>query len=434
MDIVHITSEYTPIAKVGGLGDAVSGLAKAQAKLGKHVAVILPKYKNLSALDCKDCLPSGIDLFLIDVPDIGSKIYGEPNDIDRFGFFCKEAAALIRKLGPKVVHLHDWPAAIASFFELQATVVFTIHNLKHQGRCAPHNLERVGLDPNKWDLKDPVYPEALNLVKGAIARADLVTTVSPSYLEEICLPEGGFGLDNFLRSHREKLHGILNGIDTEYWDPARDPHLAAPFGSDLFKAKEENKHALFKRFGIPSGFLLAVITRLVPQKDPDAIEMGIRLVTQEGGQTILLGSSLIPEIQSRFEALASELKPTGQAGFFFGFDEPLAHLVYAGADAIFIPSLFEPCGLTQKIGMRYGTVSIVRATGGLKDTVFDEVNGFTFKRPEEMEKTLKSALHIFNTDRPTWNALALKGYQGNYSWEPAAKKLLILFAKNNSTK
>jgi starch synthase len=317
---------------------------------------------------------------------------------------------------------------MVSLFKPKAKLLFTIHNLQHQGRCSPDNLKKVGLDPVNFhpQMEDPVYPEALNLMKGAILFADAVTTVSPTYLKEILTPEGGFGLDTFLLTQKEKLHGILNGIDTEYWNPTHDPHLATCYGKDIFEAKAANKRALQERFNLSSGYLMAVVTRLVPQKDPDAIEKGVRHVIEKKGQVMVLGSSPDPEIQARFEALEKELKSTGRARFYFGFDEPLAHLVYAAADSIFVPSIFEPCGLTQLIGMRYGTVPIVRTTGGLKDTVKEKENGFTFTTSKEMAVALDRAQGLYQSDPTEWQKLALKGYQGDYSWECSARRYLTL--------
>lgn len=445
MDIVHITSELTPLAKAGGLADVVYGLARELSKTGSSVTVILPKYdclhleslnnlkvqtEDLWSFDGQDRIRNtvwsassgGLNLLLIE-PHHPQQffnrgmIYGCPDDIDRFCYFSRAAMEYLFKSGssPDVIHVHDWPTAIVPILYKQmyqelgfqaGGTLLTIHNMQHQGKCLPENLSRTGLKGEDYlsshQMQDPLIARDINLLKGGIVYADKITTVSPTYEKEILTAEGAFGLEDTLNAHSPKLKGILNGIDEEFWNPEKDPYLYKNYPaypadkrtlSLVLNGKQANKRHLQKELGLKEGDLpiVAVIARLVPQKSPDLIKYALFRTLELGGQFILLGNTPIPSIHSEFEALQLELKSNPQVSILMDKNEELAHQIYASSDMLLIPSRFEPCGLTQLIALRYGGVPIARLTGGLCDTVFDidtsQVpldlrNGFTFEQAD----------------------------------------------------
>ncbi|MDF2549865.1 MAG: glycogen synthase [Chlamydiales bacterium] len=481
MRIVHITSEYAPIAKVGGLADVASGLSLELKKSGIDIEVILPKYslfpeeftKALHPGESFTCLfdkqsfenqayhtqYSGIPLTLLDnnhPKDLFKRraIYGEVDDMERFLYFCKAAVTyLLKKNDPAdIIHLHDWPtAAIAPllhhFKALKAKVVFTIHNLEHQGLVSHEVLHQMEPLPSfylEWHaMQDPKVPHLANLLKGGITFSQAVTTVSPSYKEEILTPLGGRSLDLALKAH-PRLHGILNGLDTAYWNPKTDPYLKEHYHvgdiqEEAFPKKAANKSALLSELqmadeGAP---LVGVITRLVSQKGPHLIEHALYRTLEQGGSFILLGSSPVREIDLYFRQLAKALAGNPLVKIILESDERLAHQIYAAADFFLVPSLFEPCGLTQLIAMRYGAIPIVRETGGLKDTVHDieystlpveERNGYTFKdfNIQGVNSALDRALSEFH-DHTRRTQLIRQGMRQDFSWRPSAEKYLTLY-------
>lgn len=492
MHIVHIASELAPIAKVGGLADVVYGLSKELCKLGHTVEIIIPKYdclqydlltnltietRELWAADgpypfsntiwSAEC--DGLKVLLIETHhselyfDRGV-IYGCHDDIDRFAYFSRAAIEYLFKSERKIdaLHVHDWPTALVPVLHkaLYAKVgfkpkrtVLTIHNLEYQGRCTPQTLTRAGLrgddflEPEK--MQDPHSFHHVNLLKGGIVYADTVTTVSPNYEKEIQSPVGGLGLQDVLIGKKSHLKGILNGIDETFWDPETDPYLAHKYPgndvtkkrlSEVLKNKGENKNHLRSQLGLKksSAPLVACITRLVPQKSPMLIKHALERTLEKGGQFILLGSSPIPEIQNDFLALKEHYQGNPQVAILMETDERMAHMIFAAADMFIIPSLFEPCGLTQLIAMRYGTVPIARLTGGLVDTVFDvdtstkpveERNGFTFEFPDTggMNWALDRAIECYEDHPVKWHSIILNGMRMDHSWKNSAKEYLNIY-------
>ncbi len=528
MEIVHLATEFAPLAKVGGLADVVASLAKATQQQGHKVTVFLPKYEGLFP-EAKIVFPEvisydgpypirnkvwemnqgGVRLLLLETEHTGQyfgrgKIYGFKDDLDRFFFFCRTALEAMFKMGLKidVLHLHDWPAALASvlyrdmYYGLGMRikgVVLTVHNLEHQGTCHPKDVTRTGLRgddllrPDK--LQDPQRGDLLNVLKGGIIYSDYVTTVSPNYAKEIQTPEGGCGLHEVLRSNNHKLQGIINGLDLDYWNPKTDPLLTGHYDNENYSAgKEINRKELSTEFrlreklcvgqkfpregergtadsirptkeiaesaiseeegrgskaaaGLARKFLsnaerkkaplVCAITRLVPQKSPDLIEHALQKTLEMGGQFFLLGSSSTPEMDQKFRALQKKLARNKNVAFCFDQNEALAHQVYAASDMIVIPSLFEPCGLTQMIGQHYGTVPIVRATGGLVDTVVDQENGFTFLYPDNagVDWALTQAFNCYEKNPAKWQAIVRKGMQTDFSWKKPVKAYLDIYKK-----
>ncbi len=473
MEIVHLASEFAPFAKIGGLADVVASLAKATSQQGHKVTVFLPKYEGLFP-DAKIVFPevisydgpypirnkiwemnlNGVRLLLLETEHTGQyfgrgKIYGDKDDLDRFFFFCRSALEALFKMGikPDILHLHDWSTALAAmlyrdmYYGLGMRikgVVLTIHNLEHQGKCHPKDVTRTGLRgddllrPDK--LQDPIRNDLLNVLKGAIIYSDFVTTVSPNYAKEIQNPDGGCGLDEVLRANNHKLQGIINGLDLDYWNPKTDPLLTGHYDIESYNTgKEIDRKELRAEFRLreKKAPLVCAITRLVPQKAPDLIEHALQKTLEMGGQFFLLGSSPTPEMENRFRALQKKLARNKNVAFCFDQNEALAHQVYAASDMIVIPSLFEPCGLTQMIGQHYGTVPIVRATGGLVDTVIDQENGFTFLYPDVagVDWALSQAFTCYEKNPTKWQGIVRKGMQTDFSWNKPVAAYLDIYKK-----
>lgn len=485
MYIVHLTTELAPLAKVGGLGDVIAGLSKALTEEGEKVEVILPFYdhidrkllKNLkedfenllsyeNLEEVKNTIWSaefdGISLILVEPHSEAGYfergvIYGEEDDLFRFTYFTRTAMEYLLKKGkhPDILNLHDWLTSLAAplYHEMYRSlglkiggIMTTIHNMKYQGTCVPQKIERLGLKTDHLITKDKMQdhknPEKLNLLKGALVFSDSLTTVSPTYAKEIQGKEG-FGLDPLLVENKGKLRGILNGIDTSYWNPETDPLLEQNYQTDgidldeVIEAKTANRKVLQQKLQMdydPAPLFISV-TRIVEQKGPEMIRFGVEYVLKKGGQFILLGSTPEPTLKAEFYALAEEYRDNPHVHFHFIFDEELAHLTFAAADCIIIPSLFEPCGLTQMISLRYGTIPIVHKVGGLTDTVFDidhdeipldKRNGYTFDFPSEdsLRWSIDRAFEHHRNDPKKWKLMLKNGFQKDWSWKNPALEYL----------
>jgi starch synthase len=476
MHIIHIGSELAPIAKVGGLADVIYGLAKATAKQGHTVEIILPKYDSIDYSLLKNLKPEFRELWSYEGPyryhnTIWSAelenlkillleshhpayffsrgdIYGFPDDIDRFVYFSRAVLEYLFKSGknPDILHLHDWPVSLAAplYKEMYIPlgfrtkgVVLTIHNLQHQGKCSPSNVTKAGLRGEDYlteeKMGDPLLPTHLNLLKGGIVYSDFVTTVSPTYEKEIKTQDGGFGLDTLLIKYQKKLKGILNGIDYDYWNPATDKHISPYSTQNVLQGKKENKLKVRKKFGLKEskGPLVCAISRLVPQKGPALIIYALKKTVEKGGQFILLGTAPDPNIDVAFKNLQQELIPNKDVIIHLDYNETLAHLTYAASDMIIIPSLFEPCGLTQMIALRYGTLPIVRKTGGLADTVIDidhdHGNGFVFDFPDikGVDWALDRAFNFYK--KGIHLNLIEQSMQVDFSWNRSADEYMNIY-------
>jgi starch synthase len=496
MYIVQIVTELCPVARVGGLADVIYGLSKELAKQGHKIEIILPKYDCLHYGELKNLKVEhrelwsfeglnrynntiwsadvdGLKLLLVEPhhPQYyfgRGVIYGCHDDIDRFTYFSRAAIEFLFKAGkqPDAIHVHDWPTALVPVFYKEIYqplgyktrgTVLTIHNMEHQGLCQPFNLSRVGLRGDSYlspdKMQDTYSSGLINLLKGGIVYADKITTVSPNYEKEIQTPEGGFGLEDVLIKNRKKLKGILNGIDEDFWNPEKDQHLIqrySTYGIDKTKlpsvlaAKKENKRQLGIHLSIKESDapLIASVTRLVPQKSPELIKYALHRTLEKGGQFILLGTAPTLSTQREFIELQEELKKNENAVVLMDKDEALSHQIFAAADMFIIPSLFEPCGLTQLIALRYGTVPIVRLTGGLADTVFDvdsssrpleERNGFTFDFPDRkgVDWALTRALECYKREPQKWQSLILNGTRRDFSWKRSVSEYLSLYQALN---
>lgn len=484
MHVVHIATELTPIAKAGGLGDVLSGLCKELTLCGHRVEIILPKYDILASEGLKNIrliephlptLENGKHLFsrifsadfenlklILIEPDSPlkyfsrGKIYGECDDADRFTFFSTAAMEFLyrRKDFPDLIHLHDWPVALCALLHKEIYepldfpvkgLLLTLHNVEHQGRCSAETLSRLGLPGedllSQDELGDPLYTNTINLLKGGLHYSDLLVAVSPTYRTEIVHTEKGYGLEKTLQDTREKLYGILNGIDLSYWDPENDPALKVPFSTrqtscatQIRAGKAINKKELQARLGLEISDtkpLFCTISRLALQKSPALIEQALLTTVENGGQFVLLGVAATAAIHKQFEALKKRFANSKEIAILLAQDETLAHLLYAASDAIVIPSLYEPCGLSQMIGMRYGSLPIVRRTGGLADSVSDYKNGFTFDpaTKEGVEGAILRALSCYQ-DHPTkWNQLVCNAAGADFSWKTPAAQYQKLYAQ-----
>lgn len=456
-----------PVAKVGGLADVVLGLSRELLKQGHCVEVVLPKYDHINygpiervaevesyydEIWHKNTLWEGMicDVPVLIIEDHSPKkffsrgtVYGCVDDVDRFLYFSRAALQCLLNTGrkPDVLHLHDWHAAACAPLANKlgfdsAKVILTIHNIEHQGLTDRKALEKVELETT--GLEDDSRPGTFNLLKGGIIYANQVVTVSPRYAQEVLTKEGGRGLDGTLRRHSHKFHGVLNGIDTTYWNPATDPLLPIGFESGSPKRKA-CKRALQQRMALSDEDrpIVGCVTRLVPQKGLGLIKHTLKQTIKMGGQFVLLGSSPIPEIQHEFEQLRHSLRCNPHASLCLHHREDLAHLIFAGSDMLIVPSLFEPCGLTQLIALRYGSIPIVRRTGGLADTIRDidddtPGNGFCFDYPDTqgVNYALNRALKTWKKQPKIWKELISNGMNADHSWKQPTQRYLQLYTAN----
>ena len=468
--VAFIGSECYPFVKTGGLGDVMSALHKSLAKLNCDVKVIIPRYKCIPqkfqekmeykgsfSMDlCADgkqyyvgimeYQEDGVVYDFIDNDEFFS--WGNPytnliDDIPKFCYFGKAALAALNYLDwtPDVVHCHDWQAALVPLYLRtcfkdsnvgRASCVLTIHNLRFQGIYDRKTIQYWSGLPDYVFNKDCLTQNWLdaNMLKGGITYSNVVTTVSNTYAGEIQTEEYGEGLEEHLRYHHNKLVGIVNGIDTDIWNPATDKLLAAPYDSqNVIENKKANKKALQESLGLEVDdhkIVIGLISRLTNQKGLDLVNSVIPHIMDEHTQVVVLGTG-DAEYEDAFRYYENQYK--GNFCAYIAYNENVAHNIYAGCDALLVPSRFEPCGLTQLISMRYGSVPIVRETGGLKDTVqpynlFDNTgNGFTFDRYESglLYDAINRAKTLYFESRPYWDDMVVRNMNKDVSWEQSAK-------------
>ncbi|MEH7419039.1 glycogen synthase GlgA [Neobacillus drentensis] len=466
MKVLFAVSECVPFVKTGGLADVAGALPKALKDLGTDVRVILPNYGLIPEKFKKSFQfhkemnvqvgwrnqycgifkleQDGITYYFIDNEYYfyRDSLYGHYDDGERFSFFCKAVLECIPHLDfiPDVIHSHDWHTGMVNFlFDAQYRLnplyrdiktVFTIHNLQFQG-IFPYTVmsDLLGLSHPYFNSEQLEFYGDVSFMKGAIVASDIVTTVSPTYKEEIQYPYFGERLDGLLRRHRNKLIGIVNGIDDTVYHPKGDRDLAISYDIDSLEGKAKNKQELQYYFGLPEKKntpIMAMVTRLTNQKGLDLVLHVFRDMIKEDVQFIVLGSG-DPYYETFFNQMEQEYPD--KVGVYIGFNEALAHQIYAGADLFLMPSQFEPCGLGQLIALQYGTIPIVRETGGLNDTVqsyheFEGTgNGFTFKNfnAHDMLYTLRRALHFYQ-QKESWSQLVQTAMSEDYSWRQSAKK------------
>lgn len=473
MHILFVSSEFHPLAKSGGLADAVASLAKALVLRGHRVTVVMPRYRAVPSEDFHDLkIPVGVPLgyreewigvyqgdadgvrvYLLDHREFFDRdgIYGPSaasayhDNLRRFSLLSRGALQLILALDlrPDIIHAHDWPTALVpvllknGYERLLEGVgtVFSVHNFGYHGWWPRYEADQVGLTDEHLHAGGVLQGTEINLVRGAITSADRIVAVSPSYAREITEPGYSFGLHNETRALNGRLTGILNGLDTDEWNPRTDPHITQRYTERDFTGKAVCKTTLQREFGLPYNPDIAVIgmvTRLTEQKGIGAL-FGpghgclFRICTELPVQVVFLGTGE-DWCQDEIRNLASRL-PNFSA--CIGYSEALAHKITAGSDFFLMPSTYEPCGLNQMYAMRYGTIPIVTRTGGLADTV-DFTTGFQINRysPESIFSAVARAATVFTTDPPRINAMRIAGMSRDFSWDHSALRYEQLYRES----
>jgi starch synthase len=468
MRIALLSSEVVPFAKTGGLADVAGALPKALVKHDVDARIILPLHAQIDRSLLNDSViqlevpwrggrrptnvfysdAAGAPAYLIESPEYFShgSIYGHSNDHERYTFLSRAAFTLFLALkwAPDVIHGNDWPSGFAmvdartvrQYDDLlkKTKTLFSIHNLAYQGVFDPKDMWWLGYgeSPVKDDF---LLKDIASSLKAGLIAADALSTVSRRYAEEIQMPEQGAGLDWLLRARRDRLTGITNGVDYELWNPENDPHIAASFSAKDLSGKRECKRDLLQRFDLDQNLerpIIAIISRLVSQKGYDLIRELAGAITATGAYFIALGAGA-----KEYEDFLQNWhdRAPRQVGIYKGYaGEPLAHQIEAGADMFLMPSHYEPCGLNQMYSMRYGTVPIVRATGGLDDTI-DQFNpstgsgnGFKFREYNAgaLLDKIREALYFYSKPE-TWNRIQLNGMTVDNSWAAAAQKYVQLY-------
>ena len=468
MRVAVLSAEAVPYSKTGGLGDVAGALPKALKRIGVDSVLITPNYaqtkgKYLQSLAFDNLWvdwrgrsvrtnvfyseANGSPTFLIDSPEFfhRSSIYGFREDYDRFAFFCQAALTLIKRTNrpPDVVHLNDWHTGFAAVkiahlrfwdsFWRNTRTVLTIHNLAYQGVFDASELWQMGFGSD-FERNAFMFNNAASSMKAGLETADIISTVSPRYAQEIQHSENGYGLDWLLRKRSNRLVGIVNGVDYEEWNPATDAALSAHFNAENVDGKNDCKRALLEQFSLPVDMerpIFSNVSRLTSQKGFELIQQTVFEILNAGGYFISLGSG-----DSSYEDFLQRLRNTAprQVGVYRGYNEDLAHKIEAGADVFLMPSRFEPCGLNQMYSQRYGTVPIVRAVGGLDDTVqnYDVIggtgNGFKFNefQADKFLEKIYEAMFLFQ-DKDAWRKLQWNMMRIDNSWENAAKKYVQLY-------
>jgi starch synthase len=465
MRILFVASEAAPLAKTGGLADVVGSLPRALRSLGYEVAVFLPRYRLIDLAKARrvyDWLPvhlgakrydtsvylieDEVSYYLLDCPPLYDRdeLYGgsdgdySDNHI-RFGVFCRAVFGIVRRVFmPHVVHLHDWqtglvPVYLKTRFStdpafLGLKTLFTIHNLGYHGTFPPELMPELDLDPTLFRRDLLEFWGRFSFIKGGLVYSDMLNTVSRKYAEEIQTEEYGFGLDGLLRHRRQDLFGILNGVDYAHWNPETDTFIAANYSAERLEGKRLCKTDLLREMGLPEEAmnrpLLGIVTRLAAQKGAELIPSLGEVLESEDAYFVCLGSG--DAIYERaLEDMAS--RHPRRAAIRIGYDNALSHKIEAGSDAFLMPSRYEPCGLNQIYSLKYGTVPIVRATGGLDDTIRE---GTGFKFSEYSEAALKVAVRAACAayqDREKWTAMMRRGMQQDFSWKVSAAEYAALY-------
>ena len=485
MNILYVCTEIYPLLKTGGLADVGAALPAALRAAGCEVRILLPAFASIAAGVCADgpalALPdvggpdvlrtlaqapvlvpghviaSGQPVYLLDAPALYRREGGPYQDADaqewsdnaaRFALLGWAAAALGYGADPQwqpdVVHAHDWHAALAPLYlKLLAgdrpakPSVFTVHNLAYQGLFPANSCAELGLPASLFKVDALEYHGLLSFMKAGLQFADAITTVSPRYAQEITTPEQGCGLDGVLRERQERLSGILNGVDYELWNPSTDPLLTAHFDVARMSGKARVKRALQRLMGLEEradALLFVAVSRLSEQKGLHLLPAILPELIERGGQLVILGNGDAAIELSLREALAGH---PGQAALQIGYDEALAHRIIAGADVILVPSRFEPCGLTQLYGLRYGALPLVHAVGGLADTVTDcsleamddgSASGFVFHEfsADALRGAMRRAFALRR--RPAdWRAVQRRAMQQRFDWQAPALAYCALY-------
>ncbi|RKE86227.1 starch synthase [Rhizobium sp. AG855] len=473
LHVLAVTSEIYPLVKTGGLADVTGALPKALATYGIETHTLIPGYPSILALarlhpplmEFDDLLGEkaslrhleidGISLFVLDAPALYDRPggpyvdengYDHPDNWKRFAVLslagAEIAAGALPGWRPDLVHTHDWQSALTSVYLRQmgspVPVVLTIHNLAFQGQYSADLLPYIGLPPEAYSVDSMEYFGDISYLKGGLMTADHITVVSPTYAREILSPTFGMGLDGVLNTKIDRLQGIVNGIDNEVWNPATDPYLPFRFDMKSLRNKKNNKALLLERFNLQPGDgpLFSAVTRVTWQKGMDMLAEVADEIFYRGGRLIVLGQG-DHAIEDALKSTAARFP--GKMAVSVGYNEPTAHFIHGGSDAIIQPSRFEPCGLTQLYAMRYGCVPVVSRTGGLSETIIDAndaalsaraATGFQFHpvRPEGLRQALRRAADAYE-DKRKWARLQLQAMRADYSWDRSAESYAQVYGR-----
>lgn len=459
MKILFAASEAVPFVKTGGLADVAGSLPQALAQAGSEVCVVLPLYEKVAdswreqmtfvrsmeiSLSWRRLYcglfrleRDGVTWYFIDNEYYFKRgsLYGHGDDIERFAFFSRAIVSLLPSLQwmPDVIHCNDWQTALVPIYLKAESLtwpevrhiktVFTIHNIEYQGRCGREVLEDVLGLHSGWFADGTIAMDGdVNLLKGALMVSDAITAVSPSYAQELRDPFFAHGLESVLQRNSEKLHGVLNGIDMVRYDPTNTPGIT-PYSADDMAGKAANKRRLQQRLGLAQEAdtpVIAIVSRLVSHKGLDLVCQVFDQIMDSGCQFAVLGSG-----DAGYEQFFSQKAQqySGRMALYLGYNESLATEMYAGADLLLMPSRSEPCGLAQMIAMRYGTLPIVRETGGLRDTVTARVNGFSFAsyNSGDMLYVIREAVELYRAQPETFRAMGRTGMTTDFSWGRSAE-------------
>jgi starch synthase len=473
LDIVMIASEAHPYAHTGGLAEVVTALSEALGRSGHRVTLIIPRYRDVDVSGSVSeaagiqlggravyvtfhtgFAQAGVTPVFVDVPELfdrdGLYVSNGADFADnawRFGVYSRAALEYLRLRGrrPDVIHAHDWQTGMVPVFQKMqfssdpvvggVPVIFTIHNLAFQGVFPATVLPELGLGWEVMDIRALEYWGQISYLKGGINFSERITTVSPSYAREILTPQLGFGLDGALLRRADELSGILNAIDVDRWNPENDPLIGASYNADDFLGKAAAKQVLLQTVGLPVDSaaltrpVIGVISRLTQQKGFDLFAAVTDELIALDASWVMLGSG-----DAEYEALWRTLaaRYPGRVSATIGFEERLAHRIEAGADLFLMPSRYEPCGLNQLYSLRYGTLPIVHATGGLEDTVRDipepRPNGFKFREftPSGLLQAVHRALELYRNPRE-WRKMQQAGMRDDYSWDVSAREYVKVY-------
>ncbi|MCL1893656.1 MAG: glycogen synthase GlgA [Holophagaceae bacterium] len=474
MKVLHAAAELFPHVKVGGLADVMGALPLALRKEGIDVRLLLPAYPALLKVakvfsveeNFPDLMGSGqarlllaevpgsVTVYLLDAPGFFSREGGPYDDHGdthrRFSALSWATAQFALRGGSEgikydIVHVHDWQTALTPVFIKCAweghrpKTVLTIHNLAYQGIYSKHILDEIWLPKESFHLQGAEYFDQINFLKGGLAYADAITTVSPTYAKEIQEPEGGYTLDGMMRYRSNDLKGIINGIDELVWNPTKDKHLRTVFSKkDIKKAKAYNKKVFQNEVGLaesPNSPLFGVVSRLNDIKGMDLLIANIDHIVSNGAQLVVLGKGDY-NLESAFHT--ATLRYPGSVANYIGYDEGIAHRVMAASDVLLVPSRSEPCGLTQLYAMRYGALPLARKTGGLADTIVDiteeslkdgTATGFLFVEPDSwhLGEAITRALTLYKNEQKTWHSIQVRAMGQDFSWAKSAQQYVSLY-------
>ena len=474
MKVLSVASEVYPLIKTGGLADVAGALPAALSMHGVDMRVLLPGYQQVMAklrnpvplVKFDDLLGvtatilastiDGVDYLVLDAPELFDRKGGpytdaanadHPDNWLRFAALSRAAANIaegaLDDWTPDIVHAHDWQAGLTPVYMVQGKAastptVMTIHNIAFQGQFGPDIFPKLGLPQSVFSMDGVEYYGDVSFLKGGLQMATAITTVSPTYAQEIRTPAFGMGLDGLINAHADNLHGIVNGIDTEVWDPSSDQLIAANYSHSKMKKRQANRKALAEYFGFgdTDGPVFTVVSRLTWQKGIDVLTELADDIVAMGGKLAVLGSG-DQALEAALKS-AAERHP-GHVGLVVGYNEALSHLMQAGGDVILVPSRFEPCGLTQLYGLRYGNVPLVARTGGLADTIIDAneaasaaevATGFQFSpvTPDALREALRRAVRAF-AEPKVWAQLQSQGMKSDVSWDRSALRYASLYAE-----